>query len=174
MERVSGKNILEGLGVLALIASLLFVGFQLQQDRQLATAEVIASANAVTNEVLASIVGSRDVWLKGLKGEELSEIEEIEFRAVAAAVYRRRLSIYQRFPLLGYSAPVGMAQRHAIDLYQYPSLRRIFMQEEQLDDAQNLYFNGVPTQEFRVKVMESLVELDKAPPELPDKTYFLY
>ena len=55
MERMSWKNFLEGLGVLALVASLLFVGFQLQQDRNLAAAQVIVNAQSATNELFVLI-----------------------------------------------------------------------------------------------------------------------
>ena len=174
MERMSWKNFLEGLGVLALVASLLFVGFQLQQDRNLAAAQVIVNAQSATNELFVLISDNRDVWLRGLKGEELSAVDEIAFRAVAVAVYQRNLGFYQRLGLLGFGTPENVARRYAFDLYQYPSLRRIFMQEEQLNVVWNRYFNTKSGNRFIAKVMEYLVELDEAPPELPDKTFFPY
>ena len=85
MKRVNWKSFFEGLGIFALVASLLFVGYQLRQDRQLAAAQVIVSADAVVIEWLASLSDNRDVWLRGLKGEELSEVDEMAFRAVAVA-----------------------------------------------------------------------------------------
>jgi hypothetical protein len=106
---MSWKNILEGLGVFALVASLLFVGFQLQQDRDLASAQVIVDSDAVRRELFALIVENREVWLRGLVGKELAPADEIAFQAIAAAHYQRHLGIYQRFELLGVSSPERVA-----------------------------------------------------------------
>lgn len=174
MGRMSWKNFLEGVGVLALVASLLFVGFQLQQDRDLATAQVIVDFDALRSELLTAISDNRNVWLSGLKGEELSPTDEIAFRAVAVAFYRKELGVYQRLQLLGYGTPDSVAEHYAFDLYQYPSLRRIFIEEGQLIDARHRYFNRVPNPGFRAKVTELLGELDNVPPEIPERTFFPY
>ena len=174
MGRISWKNFLEGIGVLALVASLLFVGFQLRQDRDLAAAQVIVDFDAVRSELLAAISDNRDVWLRGLKGEELTPTDEIAFQAVAVALYRQYLGVYERLQLLGYGTPETVTQQYAIYVYQYPSLRRIFIQEVQLNDARNLYFNRVHNPGFREKVMEHLGEFDIVPPELPERTFFPY
>ena len=174
MGSMSWKNFLEGIGVLALVASLLFVGFQLQQDRELATAQVIVDFDLLRSELLTAISDNRSVWLSGLKGEELSPTDEIAFRAVVVAHYRKHLGVYQRLQLLGYGTPDSVAQQYAFDLYQYPSLRRIFIQEGQLIAARHRYFNIVPNPGFRVKVTELLDELDNVPPEIPERTFFPY
>ena len=174
MERVSWKNLVEGLGLLALVASLLFVGFQLRQDRELAAAQVIVEGQSALNDLLMSISDNRDVWLRGLKGEELSAADEVAFRAVSAAVYRRHLGLHQRLRLLGFGNPENIAQQYAFDLYQYPSLRRLFMQDEQISETRHRIFNTEPDLLFRAQVMEYLVELDEAAPEVPDKTFIPY
>ena len=174
MRRISWKNFLEGIGVLALVASLLFVGFQLQQDRDLAAAQVIVDDDAVRSELLTAISDNRTVWLRGLKGEELTPTDEIAFRAVAVALYHKHSGVYLRLQLLGYGTPESVAQQYAFDLYQYPSLRRIFIQEGQLIDARIRYFNRVPNPGFRAKVTELLGELDNVPPEIQERTFFPY
>lgn len=65
MERLSWKNLLEGLGIFALFASLLFVGYQLQQDRKLAAAQVIVAHDSNQIELSALISENRDIWLRG-------------------------------------------------------------------------------------------------------------
>ena len=173
IERIGWKNILEGLGVLALVASLMFVGFQLQQDRNLAAAQVIVNADAVRNELLALIVENREVWLRGLEGEELATADEIAFQAIAAAHFHRYLGISQRFELLGVSGHERVAERYAFSIHQFPPLRQLFMQESLLLESRNQYFNRGGFS-YREQVIEHLDELDRSPPELQDKTVYPY
>ena len=85
MKSIGWKNILEVVGIIAIVASLLFVGYQLQQDRQLAAAQVIVAADANHMTLAALITENRTVWLSGLSGETLSAEDEIAFRAIAHA-----------------------------------------------------------------------------------------
>lgn len=168
------KNFVEALGVLALVASLLFVGYQLQQDRQIAGAQVTAEATAATYDLFALMSDSRDVWLRGLKEEDLSEADEIAFRAIAISIYTRHFYYYQTRNLLKYGDAGLVVQQYAFDLYQYPALRRIFIQEGNLIDARNRIFDRPVSRGFRARVNGRLDELDRASPELPDKTYIPY
>ena len=79
MKRIEAKTILEGLGIIALVASLLFVGYQLQQDRELAAAQVIVTHDANQLELIALITENKEIWLKGLSGATLSATDDITF-----------------------------------------------------------------------------------------------
>ena len=174
MVRMGWKEYIEGLGVLALVASLLFVGYQLQQDRKIAGAQVTAESTAAAYEMFALMSDSRDIWLRGLKGEDLSEVDEIAFRAIAAAIYTRHFYYYQTQNLLKYGSSDLVVQQYAFDLYQYPVLRQMFNQESDLIVARNRMFNRPVSRGFRARVKERLEELDRASPELPEKSYFPY
>jgi hypothetical protein len=174
MGGIGWNKYIEALGVLALVASLLFVGYQLQQDRQIAGAQVTTEAAAATYELLALMSDSRDIWLRGLKGEDLSEADEIAFKAIAVAIYTRHFYYYQTRNLLKYGSADLVVQQYAFDLYQYPALRRIYIQEGNLIDARNRIFDRPVNRGFRARVKERLDELDRASPEIPDKSYFPY
>ncbi len=174
MSSIGWKNYVEGLGVFALVASLLFVGYQLQQDRQIAGAQVTAEATAATYELFALISDSRDIWLRGLMGEDLSEADEIAFKAIAIAIYTRHFYYYQTRNLLKYGSADLVVQQYAFDLYQYPVLRRIYVQEGNLIDARNRIFGRPVNRGFRARVKERLDELDRASPEIPDRSYIPY
>jgi len=174
MSRFGWKNYIEALGVLALVASLLFVGYQLQQDRQIAGAQVTAEATAATYELFALMSDSRDIWLKGLKGEDLSEADEIAFKAVAIAIYTRHFYYYQTRNLLKYGSADLVVEQYAFDLYVYPALRQIFIKEGNLIDARNRFFDRPVNRGFRARVNARLEELDRASPEIPDKSYIPY
>jgi len=171
MKSVNWTDYLEKLGLLALIASIIFVGLQLRQDRHLASAQVIAESDARVSELATLVSENRDVWLKGMKGEDLSEVEDMVFRAVAEAVYRRHLGMYYRMRLLGTAEPDDMVRRYAFRLYQYPNLRRVFSDQARIGDASRRYFNTAEPDGFDEKVSEILTELDKAVPDLPDRTF---
>ena len=174
MERVNWKDLLERFGVLALVASIVFVGFQLRQDRLLAAAQVFVESDASAFELSGLISEHRDVWLRGLKEEELSDVDEIAFRAIAYAVYRRHNGIYQRVGLLGTGSPDDRARQYALYLYQYPSLRRVFLEEARIDQTRHRFYNTKPADDFDGEVMNILVELDEEAPEFIDKTYMPY
>jgi len=174
MGRISWKNYIEAFGVLALIASLLFVGYQLQQDRQIAGAQVTTEAAAATYELFALMSDGRDIWVRGLKGEELTDADQIVLKAIAIAIYTRHFYYYQTRNLLKSGSADLVVEQYAFDLYQYPVLRRIFDQEGDLIDARNRFFDRPINRGFRAKVNERLEELDRASPELPAKSYIPY
>jgi hypothetical protein len=174
MASIGWKDYVEGLGVLALVASLLFVGYQLQQDRQIAGAQVTAESTAAAYELFALMSDNRDVWIRGLKGEDLTEADEIAFKGIAFAIYTRHFYYYQTRNLLKYGSADLVVQQYAFDLYQYPALRRIYSKEGILIDARNRIFDRPANRGFRARVNERLEELDRVSPELPEGSFFPY
>lgn len=174
MGGIGWKNYVDAFGVLALVASLLFIGYQLQQDRQIAGAQVTAEAATATYELFALMSDSRDIWVRGLKGEDLTEADEIAFKAIAIAIYTRHFYYYQTRNLLKSGSADLVVEQYAFDLYQYPVLRRIFVHEGSLIDARNRIFDRPVNRGFRAKVNERLDQLDRASPEIPAKSYIPY
>lgn len=108
-----------------------------------------------------------------VRGEELSAVHDISFRAVAEAHYQKHFGVYQRMPLLGFgSFTDSQAADYAFDLYQYPGLRRIYVQKAQLDKVQRRYLSATRPGYFVAKVDEFLAELDKAEPDVDSRTFF--
>jgi hypothetical protein len=176
MAQLNWKIIVELVGIGAIVASLIFVGFQLQQDRRLAAAQVVVAADAVELEILALISQNSEVWLKGLKGEELSAVEEVEFRAVAEAHYQNHLGKYLRINLLGFGKSLAdrQSEDYAFDLYQYPLLRRIFTENVRLTEAQSAYLESTFRTGFSDSVNEYLAKFDESKTEIGEKIYFAY
>ena len=160
------------IGIFALVGSLIFIGLQMQQDRRLAAAQVIVAADSVQMDFAALISDNRDVWDRGLKGEELSAADEMAFRAVARGHFQRHLGVYQRLGLLGLGSGDSMVQKYAFDLYQYPSLRKAFLQMRDDVSARRNYFGTTPVVQFDNKVMEALERMDEAPPQLGERSNF--
>ena len=74
------NEIAELIGIVALVASLIFVGLQLQQSQAIALAEMNASYTANRIEESALIIDNIEVWLRGNAGESLTDAEKEIYR----------------------------------------------------------------------------------------------
>ncbi len=71
MKPVVWKDVLELIGIAAIVASLIFVGLQLKQSQDIALSELSASILASRVETNSSISDHSDVWAKGNSGADL-------------------------------------------------------------------------------------------------------
>ncbi len=119
---------------------------------------------------------NRDVWLRGLSGEELSELDEITFEAIAVAVYQRHRGIASRIGRLDTGVAGNREKLYAYILYQYPGLRRVFMERVEFAEMRYAANASIPKaisgrSIFDHNVLESLAELDRLAPPLAEKTH---
>lgn len=56
---------LELIGIFAIVVSLVFVGIQLQQDQQIAVAQLYADFDDTQIELSQLLIENEDVWLRG-------------------------------------------------------------------------------------------------------------
>ncbi len=68
MKPVVWKDVLELIGIAAIVASLIFVGLQLKQSQDIALSASILASRVETN---SSISDHSDVWAKGNSGADL-------------------------------------------------------------------------------------------------------
>ena len=162
MNTQKWKDIGELVGISAIVASLIFVGFQLKQDRDVALAESTQSFNASSAEVNAMIAEHADIWLKGRNDERLSETEMIVMRRLVDSLYRRARYTSQVTRTLG---GAGMAQLRdlAIMLYENPGARRTW---ESLTEDEVIYFEQMEPddyfrRDYRNEVLTELAKLDQ-------------
>jgi len=94
MRSVSWKGIAEFVGIIAIVASLLFVGLELQQDRQLTRAQLGSDANEFMGVV---DLGMSDpdvarVWAKMLESpQDLSVAEMVQVDGILRSAYTMML-----------------------------------------------------------------------------------
>jgi hypothetical protein len=86
MAQDQWRNILEAIGFVILIASLIFVGLQIRQDHRIAQAQNAADFDDTMIEYARVINANREVWIKGLAGTELSPVDAVTFEVVAFTV----------------------------------------------------------------------------------------
>ena len=70
---------------IGVIAGLIFVGIQLQLDRQIAILDGLDERGASTQAWIANLSINRDLWVKGSAGESLSAAELAVFDEMARA-----------------------------------------------------------------------------------------
>ena len=168
MIRDQWKDVVEAIGFVVLIASLIFVGLQVRQDHRIARAQNSADFDDTMIEYARVINANREVWLKGLEGAELSPADQISFETVAFAVWQKFFGIYDRTDLLGGRPRDEIARQLASELYIFPGLRRYFV--GRCEHGESMGFS----RSFCRDVREQLGKLDDGtlpPPE--DKLYVL-
>ncbi len=73
------KNLVEIVGISAIVASLIFVGLELRQSQRIATEASIKSDAELIVAVESLVAEYPYVWLRGCRGEVLSESDQLLF-----------------------------------------------------------------------------------------------
>ena len=101
MNHTNWKDIAELLGIGAIVASLIFVGLQIQQDQEIAIAATYGTLAESTANIADLIDRNAEVWQRGLDDEELSSSDRIKFLALAKAVQMHLSNIHIRWGWIG-------------------------------------------------------------------------
>lgn len=124
MSKIDLGQTITLLANLGVIGGLIFVGFQLRQDRSIAVAQLNAEYDSTQIEMASLISGHSEVWTRGLSGEELDRAELAIFQSIAEAPFSKESSRHSRALLITGVAPQGIIERNANLVYAYPGLRR--------------------------------------------------
>ena len=152
------------IGIAAIVASLIFVGVQLRQDREIALAESQAKLEESYTAINGLIMEHADIWLKGQRNEDLSDQELMIMSRLVYSLHRRaRYSSAMRRNL---GAPGKAALRDlARELFHNPGARRVWEIEtaRELSDwkamaSHDIYYR----QDYRDEILGELEKLDLA------------
>ena len=169
MKSTDWKAIAESIGVAAIVGSLIFVGVQLRQDQRIAEAQIYADSNLISIELANLVNENRDVWMRGLVGEELDEVDEVTFQNVYMAIQLAYGGIWQRANRLSTRSPEGVARQFAYLLYVYPGFRRVWESRSTFERERNAAYGGqFPAFNFAPKVREFVEELDSGRASIPE------
>ena len=80
MKNHRWKETVELLGIVAIVASLVFVGLQMRQDHQIAYAEAFTNILSNKTEMVDLVNSNREIWQKGNAGAELSPQDNDNYR----------------------------------------------------------------------------------------------
>ena len=126
-NKIDWKSVAEFVGIAAIVASLIFVGLQLRQDRQLALAENAADFDDTMIEYASVIRENREVWLRGLEGAELSPQDQVIFESLGFAVWQKFSGLYRQSQFLYQSSGTSAARQLAGEMYIFPGLRKYIL-----------------------------------------------
>ena len=114
------------IGIFGLMASLVFVGFQIKQTDDIAIDDVFDSISMNTIEFSSLVTENADVWYRGCLDEELSDAERIKFGQVFATWNTVSFLGWKRLTVakLVDADPQFAINSYAANLYRYPGLLR--------------------------------------------------
>ena len=173
MKQIAWKESAELIGISAIVASLVFVGIQLRQDRELAYAESTISELGYTAEIIGLIVSNSETWVRGLDGEELILADQFAFGAMARLFYRESNQRWSRNEILGKSSQDGVVRQYAFYIYQYPGLKRAFDEHAVQSKFRNDAFGRTSTG-FRSAVRAAYEDLQERAPPIPPSNHILF
>lgn len=169
------EKLIEIVGMAAIIASLIFVGVQLQQDRRIAEVDLLSAISDQSLEFAQLIQADPQLWRRGLAGELLSEDEAIAFDAVAAAMFRMYANQYRiTVAFQGLTIGIGASEserEYAYAVYSNPGLRTWFGQLVEERAIHNRAY-GLPDEiQYYPRIIDLyLQQLDSSQPALTKTT----
>ena len=81
-------RLLNIVGQAAIVASLAFVGFQMQQDQDISESEILAFEAELELSFSELVSQYPLAWMKGLAGDDLTDAEYVQFDAMAYTLFR--------------------------------------------------------------------------------------
>jgi len=128
MVREHWKDWLEGIGIVAIVASLLFVGLQMRQARVIAASEMNISLVEIGIESAKLINENVVIWVKANAGGELDQHEATIFKNIVAALDTRWFVEHRHSTRLG---EIDQAETIMDDwsafLHQHPGARAAWL-----------------------------------------------
>ena len=155
------KEIVEIVAVFSIVASLIFVGLQVKQEQEIAAATSVTMAAEGNRYWAELILENTEVWLKGLAGDPLSDIEAAQFMSLAEAYQIERFARWFRATRIGHASAEQFAIGFAMDLRLHPGLLTYWreIRQRNQDVAQ---LTGQPDANFGPLVDRNLEQLEKS------------
>jgi hypothetical protein len=159
--RKNWKSIAELLGITAVVASLVFVGLQLQQAQDIAIAEMNASLVANVAEENNAVMENVNVWMRGNADENLTSAEKEIYLRMLTNMNNRFFFIVQQQERLGVgdNAVLDVAE-FAGFLYENPGATRVWRaREERLGKYRGLIRPNEEVTSDWIELVESYIDI---------------
>ena len=167
---------LQVVGIFAVVASLIFVGLQMRQDRNIAFVDSMVSRSEVISDLADLIGNNQAIWIAGLNGDELSAADEATFHAMNEAVESYFVSIWRRIAALGGDISAeSTTGDYAYAVYTHKGLRQAWNKQlvywSARDSALEVDTAG---RRFRDSVNAHLARLDREAPPIPAEKRYIF
>ena len=175
MRSANWKDIVEVVGIIAIIASLAFVGIQLRQEQEIAITDTYGSVSEMTIEISIVVGQNMEIWKKGLGGGELSPDEFGIFQGLYTAVESHHQRMFIRWLRIGPGDPKEIASDFAYALYVFPGIRNLYVARAKYETAKN-DARGFQTElgGWRSMVDDYVAKFDREQPAIPDEVSHMY
>jgi len=165
MQSASLKEIVEIIGIAAIVGSLIYVGFQLEQSEQIGISDAVANRNERRNALRTQIIENAEVWHKACAGESLEPDE----RHVAAAIY----DTYSVNLVSSWITSRGglinsdLLQRQiiygaAMQLWAFPGLEKLEQARTSIEELRGITDRGGTTSALFQRINNRLAELNES------------
>ena len=123
---ISWKEIAEAVGILAIVASLVFVGLQLRQEHNIANAELQNEMIAIRTEVNNQVITNAHVLVKANDGEPLSQSEQMILREIVDSHWAEGFFGYRRWQFVDHPAVLAPVRGFSNFLHEHPAAREVW------------------------------------------------
>ena len=131
MEFKKFNEIAELVGIVAIVASLIFVGLEMRQSQKIALAEIEANHVSASVEIQSLISDNSEVWTRGIANEELDDSDAAIFESMLVALSDRNWSLQYQMRLLDrHDYADAVVHQFAAYLHRRPGLRRAWTERE--------------------------------------------
>jgi len=125
------NEIAELVGIVAIVASLIFVGLEMRQSQKIALAEIEASYASASVEIASLISDNSEVWSRGIADEELGDSDAAIFESILVALSDRNWSLQYQMRLLDrHDYADAVVHQFAAYIHKRPGLRRAWTERE--------------------------------------------
>jgi len=153
-------DLIEVIGFVAIVASLIFVGIELRQSRAIAIGDGNLSNAEIQIETNNAISEYSAVWIGGNKGETLSEEDAVIFNNLVKNKAIHAFMEYARLDQVGFDeAAEAINAEFSIFLFENPGARQIWLQQEGF--IQEYFEVPVSKQAWKSSVNANLARLDR-------------
>ena len=118
---------LQLVGMVAVVASLIFVGLQIKQSDEIAIVELLDSAADRKFQLNTLRASHADVWQKACLGGELSSSERVIASSIYFSFLQDNWNAWLRKSMTGYGSarPEYLTDVVAANLHRYPGIKKI-------------------------------------------------
>lgn len=125
MKKELWRTLLEALGLVSVVGSLVFVGLEVRQSGLSANDAALSNDNAIAVAIEDLVLGSPDVWRRGCLGEPLDPAEEVIFSHIHHMyVFQHFLRWMREHRGTGVSSGALSIDNLAMNIYRNPGFRR--------------------------------------------------
>lgn len=145
MSQTKWKHIAELVGISAIVASLIFVGIQLKQDRDLAIAEATIASFSHIMELRNQRFEYIEIWNSGNAGSELNADQGAIYRELIEGAHQSAFMVWSSLDRAGLGSVEFAVSDFAGFLYRNPAARREW--EAFVDEVDS--FRELPGEDFQ-------------------------